>query len=719
MHRGRGPTHHKAPQGGGARSALLGSAVAALLALGAIAAPTASAAIPQCTLYADPAAAPGGSGQPTSPFNTFQALARALGPGETGCLAAGATFHDNIDLSGKSGSPGNPIRIMSQDPLHPATLEGVPDSPLPRTLYFGTDTNYYEIAGINIRGHKSAMNSPAVVVNGTGNRLVGNDITHDLTTCVLVGQQPSQRAKATVLDGNAVHTCGAAGSKSNGIGVSNADGTVIENGYVYAVPAHGIELYPDADGTTIANNVIDGQGNGMGDGYGVQFAGGPSSASDNNVVARNIISNNQTKNIGFFWEGPVGTGNVVRENCVYSTNPNGNYQRDPPVGGATTGYTVEPNNVEDVDPQFQNRPAPPAGFALSASSPCIGKGPLPASDTGAAQAIVDPEAANVFSATIAGDVNGRFQPATYKFQFGTGDSLADVPGGSLVAAPLAQPVFATVTNLAPSTTYQYRVVGANNSGATTGATASLTTPSEPQIAPLPLTITYGFAFDRKRKSQVLSNIRVGELPRGATAVFTCTGSSRCPSTKPRPFGDIKKLLEGRPLGDGTQLRFSVTGQPVGRYIGRAVILTVRHGGRTLHRKDGCIDGINEDLVPCLSFSRVVNPAPRKPLVKSLQLTSIPTGATVSVTCKGKGCPRFAACRIVEGQARSRLVLVRTQAPRRVRVGNAITVRVQKPLTRGLFVRLSFKRGTKTALKVEQKVGFGSSKDKIPTSCAGA
>jgi hypothetical protein len=682
------------------------------------AAPAASAAIPECKLFANPSAAPGGSGQATSPFNTFQALANALGPGETGCLAPSATFNENVDLSGKSGTADGPIRIMSQDPLHPATLEGVPGSPLPRTLYFGVNTNYYEIAGINIRGHQSAMNAPAVVVNGTGNRLVGNDITHDLTTCVLVGQFAAQRANGTVLDGNAVHACGAPGGKANGIGVSNADGTIIQNGYVYGNPAFGISLYPDADGTSITNNVIDGQGNGMGDGYGVQFAGGPTMSSDNNVVARNIITNNEARNIGFNWEGPVGTGNVVRENCVFSTKQNGNYQTDPPVGGATTGYTVEPNNVEGVDPQYQNRLMPPAGFALAPGSPCLGKGPLPASSTGAAQAIVDPEAASVFSAVIAGDVNSRFQPAKFRFEFGLGDSLAELPGGDVAAAPLPQSVFTTVAGLAPSTTYGYRVVGANNSGATSGATATLMTPSEPQIAPLPLVLTYD-ADTPKRGGQVLTHIKVGQLPPGARAEVTCTGSPKCPFDTPRPLAH-RKLLEGRAFGAGTKIRFSVTGAPIGRYAGRAVAVTVKQGGRALDRKDGCIDAINGELVPCLSVNRRLTLAPKRPVVNYLRATNIPTGATVSVTCSGKGCPRLPGCRIVAGARRDLLNLVGRGAKRqRFRVGNKIVVRVQKPLTRGLVVRISLKRGNKVASKFKQTASFSSPSTKIPALCEDA
>src|SRR4051812_43891269 len=132
MSSGRGPSHirwlHRERLKRIHRATLI---AVALLVVAAFAAPSASAAIPTCDLYADPAAPAGGSGTFDNPISTFQRLADALTPGQTGCLASGAVFHDNVDLSGKSGTPDKPTRIISFDPLKPATLEGVPGSALP------------------------------------------------------------------------------------------------------------------------------------------------------------------------------------------------------------------------------------------------------------------------------------------------------------------------------------------------------------------------------------------------------------------------------------------------------------------------------------------------------------------------------------------------------------------------------------------------------------
>src|SRR4051812_7988334 len=100
MSPGRGPSHNRGPLRARPRGLQRAGLIAiALLLLGAFAAPGASADIPSCDLYADPSAPAGGSGTFGSPINTFQGLANALTPGETGCLKSGSVFHENVDLS--------------------------------------------------------------------------------------------------------------------------------------------------------------------------------------------------------------------------------------------------------------------------------------------------------------------------------------------------------------------------------------------------------------------------------------------------------------------------------------------------------------------------------------------------------------------------------------------------------------------------------------------
>jgi parallel beta-helix repeat protein len=146
--------------------------------------------------------------------------------------------------------------------------------------------------------------------------------------------------------------------------VQYARNTVITNNYIYDNADRGIQLYPDADGTLIANNVIDGNGEG------IIFSGEGGSTSDANTVRDNIISNSRVRsNIEFFY--PRGTspgqGNVVSHNCVFGS------ARDNIVGGGIA-FTAQENVA--ADPLFVDRNA--KNFALQPDSPCLFAAPTEA-----------------------------------------------------------------------------------------------------------------------------------------------------------------------------------------------------------------------------------------------------------------------------------------------------------------------------------------------------
>jgi hypothetical protein len=78
-----------------------------------------------------------------------------------------------------------------------------------------------------------------------------------------------------------------------------------------------VHLFPDADRSVIAHNVINGnQG-------GVIFAGEEGDTSDDNVVRENVITSSDPRwNIEASWSGgPEGTGNRAFRNCLFSEGP--------------------------------------------------------------------------------------------------------------------------------------------------------------------------------------------------------------------------------------------------------------------------------------------------------------------------------------------------------------------------------------------------------------
>ena len=89
--------------------------------------------------------------------------------------------------------------------------------------------------------------------------------------------------------------------------------TRVIGNWVYDNADRGIQLFPDADGTRVAGNVVDGNG------QGVMVAGDKTATSDRNLIEQNLITNSMLRdNVESNWAslGSVGSQNLVRENCV-------------------------------------------------------------------------------------------------------------------------------------------------------------------------------------------------------------------------------------------------------------------------------------------------------------------------------------------------------------------------------------------------------------------
>ena len=86
-----------------------------------------------------------------------------------------------------------------------------------------------------------------------------------------------------MIERNRIHNCGElpATNHHHGIYVEASDGARITDNWIYDNADRGVQLFPDAQGTYVARNVIDGNG------QGIIF----SRKSANNVVEHNVISN--------------------------------------------------------------------------------------------------------------------------------------------------------------------------------------------------------------------------------------------------------------------------------------------------------------------------------------------------------------------------------------------------------------------------------------------
>jgi nitrous oxidase accessory protein NosD len=276
-----------------------------------------------------------------SPRGSVAKLANSLRPGQTGCLRAGVYRH-NVKIR-KGGASGAPITIRSF-PGERATVRG--------RLWITNSANHVVVRRLFLDGRNRAK-LPSPTVNGNNVVFRDNDVTTRHTTiCFLLGSDEYGRARRTVIERNRIHDCGELPPTNHhhGIYVEASDGARITDNWIYDNADRGVQLFPDAQRTYVARNVIDGNGEG------VVF----SRKSANNVVENNVISNPVVRyNIEDF--ELRGAGNVARRNCLWSARHEGNAAISPQIE-----VQISENLV--TEPAYANRDA--KDFRLDPDSPC-------------------------------------------------------------------------------------------------------------------------------------------------------------------------------------------------------------------------------------------------------------------------------------------------------------------------------------------------------------
>jgi parallel beta-helix repeat protein len=333
------------------RTAFAGTAaIAATLALSA---GSASATGATCDLVAAPGGSDSAPGTLEQPLRTVQHLADSLGPDQTGCLRTG----DYSDPSDDEVNLGVPGVTLTSYPGERATIH--------TRLWVEKTGDRVTISDLDLDGRNPTL-LPSPTINADDVVLRGNDITnHHTAICVSLGSPDTWgRAHRTLIEQNRIHDCGVLPAKNmdHGIYVNSSDDAVIRNNLIYDNADRGIQLYQDAQHTTITGNIIDGNGEG------VIFGGGDDHASSNNLVAHNVITNSKLRdNIESSYGPHIGTGNVARENCVgggaYDDGDGGVLRDGPP---AEIGFRAVDNFV--IEPRYAN--AARGDYSVPASSPC-------------------------------------------------------------------------------------------------------------------------------------------------------------------------------------------------------------------------------------------------------------------------------------------------------------------------------------------------------------
>jgi hypothetical protein len=309
-----------------ALAAVAAALLAASLAGSDTPAPERSAEPVRCDRYAGP-----------QDEDAAQRLADALRPGQTGCLREGTYADDDGDgyvlRLARGGRAAAPITIRSA-PGGRARLEGIV------MVVDGADG--VRLADLTIVGDGSQNTVKVYAADFT---LEESDLTNELRgeSCVILGSSDGGRAERPVIRGNTFRDCGSPENENHDHGIYAAlvdDAEIVDNVFVNPA-ANAIQLYPDAQDSYVARNVMDGGPDTIRGG--IVIGGDDGSASSGNVVEHNVVAYAAAESIYAYWEDEAGSDNVVRENCTWRS------AADDDIPDAE-GVEIE-GNVE-ADPQF-------------------------------------------------------------------------------------------------------------------------------------------------------------------------------------------------------------------------------------------------------------------------------------------------------------------------------------------------------------------------------
>ena len=231
-----------------------------------------------------------------------QRLVDSLQPGQVGCLRQG-TYRGSVNIR-RAGRPGRPMTLRPR-PHARARVVG--------PLIVSRRATDWIVRGLYLDG-VNRDSDPSPIVNGRRIRFVDNDVTNDHTSiCFALGNPRFGVARDVTIQRNRIHDCGELPPTNlqQGVYVALARNTRVVGNWIYENADQGIQLYPDARGSYVAGNVIDGNGEG------IIFGGAARVAASDNLVQGNVISNSRVRsNVEFHFDGPIGQGNVLRRNCV-------------------------------------------------------------------------------------------------------------------------------------------------------------------------------------------------------------------------------------------------------------------------------------------------------------------------------------------------------------------------------------------------------------------
>lgn len=301
-----------------------------------------------CQRFAAPSGNDGNPGSSRAPFATAWKLAQTLRPGETGCITGRLRGYVRFARAGTATAP----ITLRPAPGASATLCGQFD--------FAATASYWRVSGLHFDG--SCATGDTVAIMGNHVTFANNEVTNHFRglSCLVIGShlRGPRLAYGVVVRNNRIHDCGIGGPMSthqHAIYAAAPRSARITDNYIYRNTGISVQLYPDAQHTLVARNIIDASATSSG----LVVAGEGPYASSYNLVKHNIITRNPGYGVFGSWGGPVGSANQIEANCFWE-NVKGDLPSDP-------DGLVGRRNI-NADPKFVT--TTPGEYRLRARSPC-------------------------------------------------------------------------------------------------------------------------------------------------------------------------------------------------------------------------------------------------------------------------------------------------------------------------------------------------------------
>ena len=301
-----------------------------------------------CSLFAAPGGSDRASGGRATPFATPQRLIDALHAGQVGCLRGGV-YKGAVTVA-HGGKPGRPL-ILRSYPGEQARVVG--------RLYVRLQARNLSFLDVVLDG-RNALALPSPTVFGSEVLFSGDDVTNEHSSiCFDLGEAGGPQARDISIERSSIHDCGhlPANNHEHGIYVENANNVRIAWDLIFANADRGIQLYPNAQSTTVVHNVI------YGNGEGILFSGAFGTASSNALVAHNVIGDSQQRSNVESWYpagNPIGAHNLVTDNCIGTSSASW-------LNMSGGGFSASRNLL--VEPPFADAQA--GDFQLPAANPCL------------------------------------------------------------------------------------------------------------------------------------------------------------------------------------------------------------------------------------------------------------------------------------------------------------------------------------------------------------